>query len=221
MSAMPPTSNDTAGVLCHYADDLLVMCRTEREAKNALDALTVILGELGLELKRAKTGSCTACCDESGCGQHASLGVPERRRGSPRRACPDSGSVGAMDRTVDLDAAASEIERRRSGWLANGLQPGATTWRESVGDWPYAITPDRDKVVDPDSVGVRITAKDRGEIEVVLFRGGWADITIAVHDDDLSPAIDAPAVETPAALGVALDDAVSQLRGRLAELDRG
>ena len=68
MSAMPPTSNDTAGVLCRYADDLLVMCRTERAATNALDALTVILGELGLELKRAKTGSCTACCDESGCG---------------------------------------------------------------------------------------------------------------------------------------------------------
>jgi hypothetical protein len=43
------------GVLCRYADDLLVMCRTEREAANALDALTVILGELVLELKRAKT----------------------------------------------------------------------------------------------------------------------------------------------------------------------
>ena len=43
------------GVLCRYADDLLVMCRTEREAENALSALAVILGELGLELKHAKT----------------------------------------------------------------------------------------------------------------------------------------------------------------------
>jgi RNA-directed DNA polymerase len=43
------------GVLCRYADDLLVMCRTEREAENALAALTVILGELGLELKHGKT----------------------------------------------------------------------------------------------------------------------------------------------------------------------
>ena len=34
------------GVLCRYADDLLVMCRTEREAENAVSALTVILGEL-------------------------------------------------------------------------------------------------------------------------------------------------------------------------------
>jgi RNA-directed DNA polymerase len=43
------------GVLCRYADDLLVMCRTEREAEDALGALTVILGELGLELKHAKS----------------------------------------------------------------------------------------------------------------------------------------------------------------------
>jgi group II intron reverse transcriptase/maturase len=43
------------GVLCRYADDLLVMCRTEAEAIAALDALAVILGELGLELKDAKT----------------------------------------------------------------------------------------------------------------------------------------------------------------------
>jgi RNA-directed DNA polymerase len=43
------------GVLIRYADDLLVMCRTEPEAKSALEALTTILGELGLELKHAKT----------------------------------------------------------------------------------------------------------------------------------------------------------------------
>jgi RNA-directed DNA polymerase len=40
------------GVLIRYADDLLVMCRSEREA---LDALAAILGELGLSLKHAKT----------------------------------------------------------------------------------------------------------------------------------------------------------------------
>jgi group II intron reverse transcriptase/maturase len=43
------------GVLIRYADDLLVMCRTEQEAKGALAALAMILGELGLELKQAKT----------------------------------------------------------------------------------------------------------------------------------------------------------------------
>jgi group II intron reverse transcriptase/maturase len=43
------------GVLVRYADDLLAMCRTRREAERALEALTAILAELGLELKQAKT----------------------------------------------------------------------------------------------------------------------------------------------------------------------
>jgi group II intron reverse transcriptase/maturase len=43
------------GVLTRYADDLVVLCRTRREAENALGALTAILAELGLEPKRAKT----------------------------------------------------------------------------------------------------------------------------------------------------------------------
>jgi group II intron reverse transcriptase/maturase len=52
------------GVLIRYADDLLVMCRSEREASSALRALEAILGELGLSLKHAKTRSCT-------CGKEA------------------------------------------------------------------------------------------------------------------------------------------------------
>jgi RNA-directed DNA polymerase len=44
-----------AGVLCRYADDLVVLCRTQREAEDALVSLRVLLGELGLELKASKT----------------------------------------------------------------------------------------------------------------------------------------------------------------------
>jgi RNA-directed DNA polymerase len=43
------------GVLVRYADDLVVMCRTRQEAERALQALTVILAELGLQTKDAKT----------------------------------------------------------------------------------------------------------------------------------------------------------------------
>jgi len=43
------------GELCRYADDLVVMCKTRAEAEDALSALTVILAELGLEPKQAKT----------------------------------------------------------------------------------------------------------------------------------------------------------------------
>jgi group II intron reverse transcriptase/maturase len=44
-----------AGVLVRYADDVVVMCRTQQEAHSALVALREILAELGLTLKDAKT----------------------------------------------------------------------------------------------------------------------------------------------------------------------
>jgi RNA-directed DNA polymerase len=43
------------GVLVRYADDLVVLCHSKREAEAALVSLRSILGELGLELKAAKT----------------------------------------------------------------------------------------------------------------------------------------------------------------------
>jgi group II intron reverse transcriptase/maturase len=44
-----------AGVLVRYADDVVVLCRTRREAERALAALTAILADLGLAPKAAKT----------------------------------------------------------------------------------------------------------------------------------------------------------------------
>ncbi len=43
------------GRLVRYADDALVMCRSKGQAQAALARLTVLLGELGLEPKAAKT----------------------------------------------------------------------------------------------------------------------------------------------------------------------
>jgi len=43
------------GVLCRYADDLVVMCKTRNEAEAALALLRTLLAELGLEPKAAKT----------------------------------------------------------------------------------------------------------------------------------------------------------------------
>jgi RNA-directed DNA polymerase len=43
------------GVLVRYADDLVVLCRTRREAERALGALKLILADLGLAPKWAKT----------------------------------------------------------------------------------------------------------------------------------------------------------------------
>jgi group II intron reverse transcriptase/maturase len=43
------------GVLVRYADDAIVMCTSRRQAEAALQRLTQLLGELGLEPKAAKT----------------------------------------------------------------------------------------------------------------------------------------------------------------------
>ncbi|MGI8411431.1 MAG: group II intron reverse transcriptase/maturase [Solirubrobacteraceae bacterium] len=43
------------GELVRFADDMVVMCRTRREAERALEALRAILAEMGLTLKDAKT----------------------------------------------------------------------------------------------------------------------------------------------------------------------
>jgi RNA-directed DNA polymerase len=43
------------GVLVRYADDLVVMCQTRREADNALAVITATLANMGLEPKPAKT----------------------------------------------------------------------------------------------------------------------------------------------------------------------
>ena len=43
------------GTLVRYADDLVVMCRSERDAQRALAALRALLAELGLRPKQAKT----------------------------------------------------------------------------------------------------------------------------------------------------------------------
>jgi len=43
------------GVLVRYCDDLVVMCQSREQAEAALRRLTVLLGELGLEPKLAKT----------------------------------------------------------------------------------------------------------------------------------------------------------------------
>lgn len=45
----------TLGVLVRFADDLLVMCKSEQQALAALSRLRMLLAELGLEPKEAKT----------------------------------------------------------------------------------------------------------------------------------------------------------------------
>ncbi len=115
-----------------------------------------------------------------------------------------------MDRIIDLDAAAAEIDRRRPAWQEHGLQVGPTTWRDADA-WPQRIQPERDKAIDPDSVGVVVKAGDQGEMQIVLFRGGWADLEVVAFDRPDEPILDAPEFSSPEAFGTALDQAVDTL----------
>jgi hypothetical protein len=47
--------DDRGGILARYADDLIVMCWSRSQAEAALERLTVLLADLGLEPKAAKT----------------------------------------------------------------------------------------------------------------------------------------------------------------------
>ena len=43
------------GRLVRYADDVIVMCASRKQAEQALSLLTELLGDLGLEPKASKT----------------------------------------------------------------------------------------------------------------------------------------------------------------------
>jgi retron-type reverse transcriptase len=80
------------GVLVRFADDLLAMCRTRTEAEAALASLRQILGELGLELKDAKTRIVHLVLGGEGSGRAGARCRRYRRSVSPtrppNRTCP-------------------------------------------------------------------------------------------------------------------------------------
>lgn len=92
-----------------------------------------------------------------------------------------------VDRILDLDQAASEITKRQNAWKTRGLTSGAITWRDESAPWPKPFETDRSKVSDPDSVGIRIAGPIHAELEIVLFRGGWADVDYYAGSDDFGP----------------------------------
>ncbi|MFF5706581.1 hypothetical protein ACFY7H_29445 [Streptomyces sp. NPDC012794] len=97
-----------------------------------------------------------------------------------------------MDRVVDLDEAAVLMLERVARWRAAGLEVGEMTWRDWEAKWPQPLETDRARVNDPDSLGVVISGSAEAELQVVLFRGGWADVDFfdGGHDFGALPASD-------------------------------
>jgi len=118
-----------------------------------------------------------------------------------------------MDFVVDLDAAAAEIRRRIPQWTASGLEPGAIIWRDAAAPWPPPPQTDRASVVDPDSVGLRFSAADAGVAEIVLYRGGRADLTVIPNTRDREPTVSTADISTPETFGALLGAAIGTLGG--------
>jgi hypothetical protein len=81
-----------------------------------------------------------------------------------------------MDRLVDLDAVAAVLVQRRPQWVAGGLTVSELTWRDASAAWPQPIVTDRAAVADPESLGLVMRGTGGDEAELVLWRGGWADL---------------------------------------------
>lgn len=110
-----------------------------------------------------------------------------------------------MDGIVDLDAAAAEIERRRADWRAHGLQPDQPRGenRPATGPTRSCATATASSSPIPSESSSRPTNVARWRS--FCFRGGWADLAVAVYDDDRPPILDARDIRTPEALGSALE----------------
>ena len=96
-----------------------------------------------------------------------------------------------MESRVDLDQVAGLISRHAFAWEESGLVVGAVTWRDAAGPWPSPLREDRGQVTEPDSVGVTVR-KHEQEGQLVVFRGGWADLEYWSGSPSDEPVTEAP-----------------------------
>jgi hypothetical protein len=94
-----------------------------------------------------------------------------------------------MENRIDLDKAAAVLEHRLVSWQKRGLSTGRVTWRDEGNT--AVLTVDRSSVRNPDSIGVHVRlGKQEGQL--VLFKGGWADLEYWSGDIDDPPILEAP-----------------------------
>ena len=118
-----------------------------------------------------------------------------------------------MDRLVDLDLVVAELQARRAGWESRGLDVGAFTWRDAQADWPQPIVTDRARVAEPESLGMIMEASPDRLAQLVLWRGGWADLDCLIDSELRS---DTPKYQNVAECVTIAEDLAGQLlAGRL------
>lgn len=117
-----------------------------------------------------------------------------------------------MDRVVDLDEVAAVLAARAADWRAAGLDVGRVTWRDAEAVWPQPLETDRARVRDPDSVGVAVSRPGGGELSVVLFLGGWADVGFIADPDDAGCLV-ASGIASAADFAELMDHSVARVFG--------
>ncbi|MBT2468126.1 hypothetical protein J7E97_09590 [Streptomyces sp. ISL-66] len=116
-----------------------------------------------------------------------------------------------MDHVIDLDQAVAEITARLPAWTESGLEPGPVTWLDQAAPWPQRLETHRALIADPCSIGVRIRGADGWrELQLVLYRGGWADLD-ALTDEEL--VTECPRIASPEEFGNLLDSSVTRFLG--------
>lgn len=101
-----------------------------------------------------------------------------------------------MDGLIDLDAAAAVASSRIEAWRGPVVQVEPLTWRDAAQPWPQRLSTDRQQVIEPDSLGLRVRGGDQ-EGTLVVFRGGWADLTYVDLATSVDPVVEAVGWEEP------------------------
>ncbi|NJQ04107.1 hypothetical protein [Streptomyces lonarensis] len=117
-----------------------------------------------------------------------------------------------MDHVVDLDAVAALLAQRAEAWTSAGLEVGQLTWRDGAAPWPQPHHTDRERVHDPDSLGIVVTGPDEAELSIVLFRGGWADVDVIADLDDAG-SLPAAGITSTSEVETQLDHWVARVSG--------
>ncbi|WAX55708.1 hypothetical protein M6B22_14325 [Jatrophihabitans cynanchi] len=98
-----------------------------------------------------------------------------------------------MKHIIDRHAAADEIRSRLDSWRAKGFVVDPVTWADGQ-TTVNPITTDRNAVRGDYSVGVK-ARRDGAEAQVVLYSGGWCDLSFWSGNPEDDPVDEAPGWE--------------------------
>ncbi len=112
---------------------------------------------------------------------------------------------------IDLDEVALSIEGKRLKWVSEGLDPEPLTWTDNDEGWPFTRTL-RPDVCRPRSLTLGVYRSDhKAGMELIVYAGGWADLTVVPPDPTKPPICTYVEIEAPADLEAPLDEAISDL----------